>query len=252
MTASSKKWFNWSPSIDTALAFGTLLWMVSVYYVVSHWLKTYLAVFIIFYILTNLVVAVLLPVWWIAYYRKQSISELGITTRRWLPSTLIGAGIAFLAFFRLRVAVVGIDWLPHVIANTAILWEPLFIYGWLQIRFERAFGIVPSILLTGLSFAAYHIGANYPPVALAMLLAVGLLFAMAFRITTNLLVVWPLASGLGSSLGTLIGGLQFTWEHVTVWSVILGIQLIVIVFTWYKQNKAGRSRTHRLHQKVSI
>jgi hypothetical protein len=67
----------------------------------------------------------------------------------------------------------GIDWLPQVLFNGVILWEPFFVHAWLQLRFDRAFGIVPGILLAGLSFAAYHTG-TYPPSGLIILLISGL------------------------------------------------------------------------------
>jgi hypothetical protein len=128
----------------------------------------------------------------------------------------------------------GMDWLPHVLYNAVILWEPFFVFSWLQLRFDRAFGIVPGVLLAGLSFAAYHIG-TYPPAGLVTLLISGLLFAAIFRLTSNLLIVWPLLWCVGSSIGTLMGGTQFTWSQVVAWSIILLIQLGFIGYTWWRQ-----------------
>jgi hypothetical protein len=230
------KWVKWAPSSDTALALATELWMIGAYYATTHWLHSDLAVIVVLGVLTNLIINVLLPVWWIAYYRKQSLSELGITTRRWLPSLLIGVGLAVFSSLRLRQMAAGIDWLPHVLFNAVILWEPFFVYSWLQLRFDRAFGIVPGVLLTGLSFAAYHIG-TYPPSGLIVLLVSGLIYAAIFRLTSNLLIVWPLAWCVASSLGTLMGGMQFTWNQAASWSVILLIQLGFIGYTWWKQSE---------------
>jgi hypothetical protein len=155
--------------------------MIGAYYVTTHWLHSDLAAFVVFGVLTNLIINVLLPVWWIAYHRKQPLSELGITTRRWLPSLLIGIGLAAFSSLGLRHKAAGMDWLPHVLFNAVILWEPFFVFSWLQLRFDRAFGIVPGVLLAGLSFAAYHIG-TYPPAGLVTLLIWGLIFAAIFRL----------------------------------------------------------------------
>jgi membrane protease YdiL (CAAX protease family) len=97
-----------------------------------------------------------------------------------------------------------------VLFNAVILWEPFFVFSWLQLRYDRAFGILPGVVLTGLSFAAYHIG-TYPPAGLVTLLISGLFFAAIFRPTSNLLIVWPLAWCAGSSIGTLMGGIRY-WQ----------------------------------------
>ena len=67
----------------------------------------------------------------------------------------------------LQVALDGFDGdpLPNIAYNAIAFWEPLFVFGWLQLRFERAFGIIAGILMAALSFAAYHIG-SFPMEAL--------------------------------------------------------------------------------------
>jgi hypothetical protein len=230
------KWIRWAPNLDTGIAFASLLLMILAYYAATHWLISQVGAILVFGILTNLILNVLLPVWWIAYHRRQPLSELGITTERWLPSLLIGIGLAFLLAIRLWQVAVGINWLPHLLFNAACFWEPFFVYGWLQLRFERAFGTIPGIILAGLSLAAYHIG-TYSPDGLIMLLFAGLLYAVVFRITSNLLIIWPLAFSLGSSMGTLMGGMQFTWNQLSTWSIILLLQLSIIGYTWWRQNR---------------
>ena len=230
------KWVRWAPNSDTAVASASLLLMILAYYAATHWLISQVAAILVFGILTNLILNVLLPVWWIAYHRRQPLSELGITTKRWLSSLLIGIGLAGLLAIRLWQVAAGIDWLPHLLFNVTCFWEPFFVYGWLQLRFERAFGIVPSIILAGLSLAVYHVG-TYSPDGLIMLLLAGLLYAVVFRITSNLLVMWPLAFSIGSSMGTLMGGMQFTWNQVSIWSIILLLQISAIGYTWWRQNR---------------
>jgi hypothetical protein len=191
-------------------------------------------------LLTNLIVNVLLPVWWLVYVRGQPMSELGITTRRWLPSLLIGAALAFFFSIRLRSMLAGTDWLPHLLFNAVILWEPFFVFGWLQLRYDRAFGIVPGVLLAALSFAAYHAG-TYPPSGLLMLLIAGLGYAVIFRLTSNLLILWPLVWAVGSSIGTLMGGSHFSWPQLAIWSAVLLIQLAFIAYTCWRQNRISET-----------
>ena len=236
MSAKGSRWFTWSPSGDTLVALLSEIVMIAAYWTAAHLLTRGWDGVLVFGVLTNLGLNVLFPVWWIAYHRKQPLSELGITTRRWLPSLLIGAGLAAFSSFRLRQMAVGIDWLPHVLFNGVILWEPFFVHAWLQLRFDRAFGVVPGVLLAGLSFAAYHIG-TYPPTGLIILLIWGLFYAVVFRLTSNLLTVWPLLWCVGSSIGTLMGGMQFTWDQVAIWLAILLIQLGFIGYVWWRQRR---------------
>lgn len=230
------RWVRWAPTLDTAIAFASLLLMILAYYATTHWLSSQVAVILVFGILTNLILNVLLPVWWIAYHRRKPLSELGITTRRWVPSLIIGIILTVFIASRFWQQAAGVDWLPHLLFNAVCFWEPLFVYGWLQLRFDRAFGIVPGIILAGLSFTAYHIG-TYSPSGLVMLLFAGLFYAVVFRITSNLLIIWPLAFCFGSAIGTLMGSMQFTWGQVIWWSVIMLLQLSFIGYTWWRQRR---------------
>jgi hypothetical protein len=234
MSAKRSRWFTWSPNGDTLVAVLTEVAMIAAYWTTTHLLSGGWDDVLVLGVLTNLGLNVLFPVWWIAYHRKQPLSELGITTRRWLPSLIISVALAAFSSLGLRHRVAGTDWLPHVLFNAVILWEPFFVHAWLQLRYDRAFGVVPGVLLAALSFAAYHIG-TYPPAGLAILLISGLFYAAVFRLTSNLLIVWPLVWCAGSSIGTLMGGMQFTWNQVAIWSVILLIQSGFIGYTWWRQ-----------------
>jgi len=62
-------------------------------------------------------------------------------------------------------------------------------------------------------------------------------YAAIFRLTSNLLIVWPLVWSIASSIGTVMGEMQFTWSQVAIWSVVLLIQLGLIGYTWWRQSK---------------
>ena len=213
MSTKKLRWFTWSPGGDTLIALLTEIAMIALYWITTHLLSGGWDGILVFGVLTNLGLNVLFPVWWIAYHRKQPLSELGITTRYWRLSLLIGVVLAAFSSFGLRQMVTGINWLPHVLFNGVILWEPFFIFSWLQMRFDRSFGIVPGVLLAGLSFTAYHIGTS-PPTMLIVLLIIGLIYAAIFRLTSNLLIVWPFVWSVASSIGTLMGEMRFTGNRL--------------------------------------
>jgi len=230
------KWVRWAPTLDTAIALASLILMILAYYAATHWLTSQVTSILVFGILTNLILNVMLPVWWISYYRRQPLSELGITTHHWISSLIIGTLLAIFTALGFWQMADGVDWVPHLLFNAVCFWEPFFVYGWLQLRFDRAFGILPGIILTGLSFTAYHIG-TYSSSGLLVLFISGLFYAVVFRITSNLMIIWPLAFCFGSAIGTLMGGMQFTWEQVTSWFVIMLLQFGFISYTWWRQNR---------------
>jgi hypothetical protein len=96
--------------------------------------------------------------------------------------------------------------------------------------------------LCGMPHGGYAAGLplQLPPLSvghrgLFLLLIWGLIYAAIFRLTSNLLIVWPFVWSVASSIGTLMGGMEFTWKQVAIWSVILLLQLGSIGYTWRGQ-----------------
>ena len=102
MSTKRSRWFAWSPTGDTPMAMLTEIAMIALYWITTHLLSGGWDGVLVFGVLTNLGLNVLFPVWWIAYHRKQPLSELGITSRRWFLSLLIGVVLAAFSSFRLR------------------------------------------------------------------------------------------------------------------------------------------------------
>jgi membrane protease YdiL (CAAX protease family) len=65
--------------------------------------------------------------------------------------------------------------------------EEFLFRGFFQIRFEKLFGAVPAVLLSGLMFSLYHLG--YPKFrswnSLLTLFLVGIMFALSFKLSGN-------------------------------------------------------------------
>ena len=107
------------------------------------------------------ILGVAFPVWYLAWHKEKPLSWLGITRNRWIPSLVVGIILAALFLPRLVALYPGPGLLPHLIVNGCMFWEPFFVFGWLPLSFDRAFGIIPGILFSSLAFGAYHIG-TYP------------------------------------------------------------------------------------------
>jgi membrane protease YdiL (CAAX protease family) len=219
---------RWQPGRDTAIALLTALLMLPVYYIGTH--NHGLIGLLVFVIFGNGVLNVLFPAYYLLVIRREKPEQLGITTRRLWLAVLLSALCSLFAWKGLQrelAAHAGVDLLPQLIFNGLILWEPFFVFGWLQLRFERAFGILPGIVLAAASFGAYHLG-TYPLSGVAGLVLFGLVFAILFRTTKNLLVLWPATWAVVSSIGTLQGNMQFGWDQVAIYAVILLVQIVAI------------------------
>jgi membrane protease YdiL (CAAX protease family) len=81
--------------------------------------------------------------------------------------------------------------------------EALFWRGWVLLRLEEAFGVIPAVLLGSFLYAAYHIGYAMPIDEMVFLFLIGIMFAIAFRLTKNVFILWPVFQPMGQ-LVTLI------------------------------------------------
>ena len=218
------------PGTDTVLAFATAVAFSFIYFFGTR-TDSMLASFLVFTVLGTGVVCVLLPAFYMLVVRRESPEALGVTARRWRLSLTISAVFAagsFPAVLQAATRTPGADLAPHLLVNGLSLWEPFFVFGWLQLRFERAFGILPGVVLAALSFGAYHLG-TFPLTGVLGLIGFGILYATLFRVVgANLLVLWPLTWAVGSGIGTLQGGFAFGWDSVPSAVVLLVVQAAAI------------------------
>jgi Type II CAAX prenyl endopeptidase Rce1-like len=230
MRSNTDELVRWDPGADTAVAVGTELAMLCAYYVGTQAAKTSLLLsFFVFVVFGSLILDVLFPAYYMLAVRGEPASELGITLRHW-PEALLTSLAGCIILLPGLIAQIhrhpGVKLLPHLIFNGLILWEPFFVFGWLQLRFERAFGVLPGILLAAASLAIYHIG-TFPPEYLNTIFLAGLFYGLIFRLTRNLLALFPFTWAVGSGMGTL-GKFVFGWDAVAVYAIVLTIQIAAI------------------------
>ncbi len=196
---------------------------------------------LIFGLVGNVVLGVLFPVYYLLRLRGERPDELGITTRRWWLAALLSlalSAISWLGLVRIPLQP-GASLLPQILVNGLMLWEPFFVFGWLQLRFERAFGMLPGILLAGIAMGAYHLG-TFGLSGVLIMVVFGISFVAVFRVTRNLLSMWPLTWAICASIGTLSGGIFFHWSEVFIYAMILAIQLVGITIIAMLARKSAR------------
>lgn len=215
----SRPLFNWSPNKDTAFALYTLLliWLLywagnTLVYTITGtprpdgelvWWASFLR-FLLFIMIGTIFLGVYFPTRYIAVGRGGKLEDLGIR-RDNLPFAL---GLSFVVTVAVLAGLAGQGMLAlapadlpgHLFLGLATFWEPFFVHAWLQMRFEKAFGLGPAILLAAGSYALYHVG-SYGLDHLAVTAAFGLAMAVLFAITRNFFSIWPLAWMLSGVIG---------------------------------------------------
>ena len=176
--------------------------------------------------------------------REKGLDTLGITTKHWLVSLLAGV---FLAGFSLwdyhRSFGISVAMIPGLIVGIYALWEIVFACGWLQLRFEEAFGIIPGIILASLCGSLYHIGYGWLDFSiLAGIFIAGVFGAVIFRFTINILILWPFFMPIASLRGFKMGGFSPDWT-MAGYSVVSLVLMLISIFLFYRiQNRRVGSK----------
>ena len=202
---------RWKPSLDLAAVAVSWLLVVGALYTATTFVGQEVWGGMGYFLLYALVGATLfgvgIPLYWMVIVRRRPLSDIGLTTRRWPLSVALQLVFASLQCMG-TLAKTGLPPLDQLLPLVALalaigFFEAVFWRGWVLLRLEEAFGIIPGILLGSLLYAAYHIGYAMPSSEMAFLFFIGIMFAVIFRLTKNILVLWPAFQPMGQ-LVTLI------------------------------------------------
>lgn len=158
-------------------------------------------------ILMILFLGFLTPIHYILITKKKNLSVLGIHKEKLTVSLTINvaAGISLLAMFISKNTEHIIFDINSFYAITYILvagiFEMIFIYGFLRYEFERAFGILPAILITAIFYSLHHAG--FQP-EFSKLFFVGIMYVTVFYFTHNIFSIFPFFWGVGAIWDVLV------------------------------------------------
>ncbi len=202
---------RWKPTQDLAVVALSWLLVVGALYTATVIVGTSvwggMAYFALYAVIGATLFGLGIPLYWTAVIRRRPIADLGLTTR-WLGLSLL----LQLAFAALQYAgTLAKAQLPPIqelvplvaLALTIGFFEAVFWRGWVLLRLEEAFGLLPALLLGSALYAAYHIGYGMPASEMVFLFFIGLMYAAAFRLTRNVFILWPIFQPMGQ-LVTLI------------------------------------------------
>jgi membrane protease YdiL (CAAX protease family) len=153
-----------------------------------------------------------LPLFWTVVIRRRPVADLGITTKQLGLSLLLQVIFAALQYFP-TLSKTGLpafeNFLPLLALALAIgFFEAVFWRGWVLLRLEDAFGFIPALILGSALYAAYHVGYGMPASEMGFLFFIGVLYAVTFRLTRNVFLLWPFFQPMGQLVTLIKDGLS--------------------------------------------
>lgn len=174
------------------------------------------------------------PFYFILIIKKKNLLVLGIHKNKLIVSLTINAaaGISLLAMFisknteHISFNINSFYAITYILA--AGIFEMIFIYGFLRYEFERAFGILPAILITAIFYSLHHAG--FQP-EFTKLFFVGMMYVTVFYFTHNIFSIFPFFWGVGAIWDVLVNseaGSQIKNETSFVIAILIFIAMIGI------------------------
>jgi membrane protease YdiL (CAAX protease family) len=226
---------HWQPDRDTLVAFGSYVLVVAALYTAFQIFTTdrVAANFITFGPIALAGLGVALPALYTALGRHRPVDDLGLTTQGIVGSLVLGLLLGWDTYTNTlaQLDVVGMRALaPLVVMSLAVgLFEAIFFRGWLQLRFEKAFGRVPGLILGAGCYSLYHIGYGMEASELLFLFGLGLVFSAVFRLTRNVFVLWPFYTPIGGLYTNLSEGLSLPFESIYGFAITIGLMVGVCI-----------------------
>jgi len=237
---------RWNPSADTvAVIVSCALVTASLYaatFIATPERGGGMPYFFLYAGLTATVFGVGLPLGWMVIHRRRPIADLGITRQRLGVSLGIQLVLAILLYFvtLARVALPPLRELAPLLglALTVGFFEAVFWRGWVFARLEEAFGLIPALVLGALLYAAYHVGYGMPLSEIGFLFIIGVVYAVVFRLTRSVFILWPLLQPMGQLVTLVKDGLSLPVLATLGFVDVLALMALLI---WLAQ------RYHRKH-----
>jgi membrane protease YdiL (CAAX protease family) len=193
----------------------------------------------------GMVVGVVGPIVYTVWFRQRPLASLGIGGMRLRETVALGllfAGVQFaLTLYGYALPADREDWVPLLVMSLTVgFFEVVFFRGFVQARLEENFGRAPGVLGAAALYSLYHIGYGMGPGEMTFLFGLGVVYAIAYDLTRNGLVLWPLLVPMGSFFNNLeAGDIDLPWASIAGFVDVLAVFAIAIALA------ARHERGHR-------
>jgi uncharacterized protein len=176
------------------------------------------------------------PIVYTVWVRGRTLSSLGLglhNLRATLSLAVLFGAVQFSITLWGYDLPVPADWVPLLAMSlTTGIFESIFFRGFLQGRLQANFGRAPGVAVAAILYGVYHVGYGMSPTEIVFLTGLGLVYAVAYALSANLLVLWPLLTPLGSfyafvSSGELVG--QLPWMAILGFADVAALMATAVV-----------------------
>jgi hypothetical protein len=104
----------------------------------------------------------------------------------------------------------------------------------------------PAVLGAAVLYSLYHLGYEMPADEMVFLFGLGVVYAIAFRLVSNILVLWPLLTPLGAFYNNFeAGDIDLPWASIAGFADVAVVMMVAVWFTARHRRRtiARRSET---------
>ncbi|MGS0684867.1 CPBP family intramembrane glutamic endopeptidase [Nakamurella sp. GG22] len=194
----------------------------------------------------GLLVGVVGPIVYTVRVRGRSLRTLGFRADSWRQALVLGlvfAAIQFwLTLFGYTLPADPVDWVPLLVMSLTVgLFEAVFFRGFIQTRLESSFGRIAGVGGAAAMYAMYHVGYGMHVDEMTFLFGLGVVYAVAFSIVHNLLVLWPLLTPMGGFFANVKAqSFELPWMSILGFVDVLVVMAVaVILAVRYERRRAS-------------
>jgi uncharacterized protein len=200
----------------------------------------------------GLVIGVVGPIVYQVWMRGRDLRSLGLGfhhLRATLTLGLVFAAIQFASTLWGYDLPAAADWVPLLVMSLVVgLFEAVFFRGFIQGRLEASFGVIPAVGGAALLYALYHVGYGMGANEMWFLFGLGVVYAIIYRLTTNILILWPLLTPLGAFFNNLqAGDIELPWESILGFA---DVAIVMAVAVWLAHRHIRKRPQRNDHERV--
>ena len=245
-TARGERWLRWRVDrVDLAVIGGLYVVVVGLFRLafIGFTADRVLGLFLAF--AGGLILGVAGPVAYTTWVRHRPLRTLGLGVDHLRPTLALAAlfgGVQFVIMFWGYTLPAPVDWVPLLVLSLTVgVFEAVFFRGFVQGRLEAGFGTVGGVAGAAVLYALYHVGYGMTGGEMVFLFGLGVVYAIAYRLVNNVLVLWPLLTPIGAFFNYLESG-----DVVLPWASILGFADVLAVMAaviWLAARHQRRAET---------
>jgi len=196
----------------------------------------------------GMLVGVVGPLVYVVWIRHRPLSSIGIGLHNISSTAALAVVFGAVQFsvtlwgYQLPAPV---DWIPLLLMSLTLgFFEAVFFRGFVQGTLERSIGVAPAVVAAAALYSLYHFGYGMGPADMLFLFGLGVVYTVAYRITANVLAIWPLLTPLGGFFSQLKAGEmtgQLPWISMLGFADVLAV-IAVVVWLTARHERRQRAR----------